>query len=472
MNMQAVCNGGTGKAFALSRCSASREKKPRSRRTKEERKTMVESFIKTYRDLNNGKFPSFSLTHKEVGGSFYIVREIMREIIQDNRVLGPGNINSKVLNLEDCCEEHAVEYISTDSSGHLSIATLNQPTVEEQEIISSASTEHRSEEIIGTDNFGAQEFATHLNDLPFLQVMDGEKHHDDFSNGIFLNTNSINLGYKETKFGKPSGEEDDNSVGFEEMCDEVQVKGKQDTGTCIIEQQILRETISSTSAIREYTVNGEEPGNNMAKETNSSASHNSAPKITEAYSLSETNVILNSITDSVSDQVQYSSCDIEDSLFASTATKTCIPVNFREVDESSINLEVSNTSAVEMEVEEERFGKSLIVNKAESEELHSSSVVEEISAECQSKPISDDFPANLQPMLHPDGSQCVTNNTINASVLLEAGYAHGASDTVTASNSSSISSEEPSKEPEAPQINPVWAAIKSFMSGVVKFWTE
>jgi hypothetical protein len=55
-----------------------------------------------YRVSNNGKFPSVNLTHKEVGGSYYIVREIVRDIIQENRVLGPGGLNAKTLSFEDC----------------------------------------------------------------------------------------------------------------------------------------------------------------------------------------------------------------------------------------------------------------------------------------------------------------------------------------------------------------------------------
>ncbi|KAK4253887.1 hypothetical protein QN277_010505 [Acacia crassicarpa] len=51
---------------------------------------MVETFIKKYQESNNGSFPSLNLTHKEVGGSFYTVRETVRDIIQENRVLGPA----------------------------------------------------------------------------------------------------------------------------------------------------------------------------------------------------------------------------------------------------------------------------------------------------------------------------------------------------------------------------------------------
>ncbi|KAL5994577.1 hypothetical protein ACLOJK_024630 [Asimina triloba] len=88
--MQSVKVAWGGQTFALAKCSDSRGKKPRSRKTKEERRNMVESFIKKYRKSNNGNFPSLNLTHKEVGGSFYTVREIVREIIQENKVLGPA----------------------------------------------------------------------------------------------------------------------------------------------------------------------------------------------------------------------------------------------------------------------------------------------------------------------------------------------------------------------------------------------
>lgn len=49
-------------------------------------------FVYRHQNLNNGSFPSLSLTHKEVGGSFYTIREIVREIIQENRVLGSGDL--------------------------------------------------------------------------------------------------------------------------------------------------------------------------------------------------------------------------------------------------------------------------------------------------------------------------------------------------------------------------------------------
>ncbi|XP_031502731.1 uncharacterized protein LOC116265889 isoform X2 [Nymphaea colorata] len=94
--MQALKVGWTWKTFALASSHESDKKKPRSRKTREERKALVESFITTYRSSNNGNFPSLSLTQKEVGGSFYTVREIMKEIMQ-----GHETSSASVLALED-----------------------------------------------------------------------------------------------------------------------------------------------------------------------------------------------------------------------------------------------------------------------------------------------------------------------------------------------------------------------------------
>ncbi|MQL87364.1 hypothetical protein Taro_019920, partial [Colocasia esculenta] len=143
-NMQVGKVSWVGQTFALSRCSDSQGKKSRSRRTKEERRKMVESFIHRYRDSNKGNFPSLNLTHKEVGGSFYTVREIVREIIQANKVLRPGNLNSQAFNLDDCpaqcLPEHDIlvpQVINGDSyeqhckSQHDSMDTSNETYSEE-----------------------------------------------------------------------------------------------------------------------------------------------------------------------------------------------------------------------------------------------------------------------------------------------------------------------------------------------------
>ncbi|NP_001136597.1 uncharacterized LOC100216720 [Zea mays] len=115
--------GGGGcrvRVVAVLRCCAQEKRPPRVRKSKEERREMVESFINSYRASNEGKFPSVNLTHKEVGGSYYIVREIVRDIIQENRVLGPGGLDAMVLNFEDFA----------DSSGSSMKHELGQDNIE------------------------------------------------------------------------------------------------------------------------------------------------------------------------------------------------------------------------------------------------------------------------------------------------------------------------------------------------------
>nr|DAD48750.1 TPA_asm: hypothetical protein HUJ06_018687 [Nelumbo nucifera] len=112
--MHTVKASWVGRTFAQAKCNDSGEKKSRVRRSKEERKAMVESFIKKYQSKNNGNFPSLSLTHKEVGGSFYTVREIVREIIQENRVLGPAKLTSEEQGTDQFSKQYPLGSISTE----------------------------------------------------------------------------------------------------------------------------------------------------------------------------------------------------------------------------------------------------------------------------------------------------------------------------------------------------------------------
>ncbi|KAL4576791.1 hypothetical protein LXL04_012890 [Taraxacum kok-saghyz] len=98
--MQVTKGGCIGQTFALAKTNDSSGGKRSKRRSKEERKGMVETFIKRYQISNNGSFPSLHLTHKEVGGSYYIVREVFRELIQENRVLAPPKFHLGDQNME------------------------------------------------------------------------------------------------------------------------------------------------------------------------------------------------------------------------------------------------------------------------------------------------------------------------------------------------------------------------------------
>ncbi|PIA43526.1 hypothetical protein AQUCO_01900131v1 [Aquilegia coerulea] len=118
--MYAVKVGWVGQTFALAKANESMGKKSRIRRSKEDRKAMVESFIKRYQNSNSGSFPSLNLTHKEVGGSFYTVREIVREIIQENRVLGPAKLTEDEQELDQFHEQYPLGLMSIECQNHLS----------------------------------------------------------------------------------------------------------------------------------------------------------------------------------------------------------------------------------------------------------------------------------------------------------------------------------------------------------------
>ncbi|KAJ6727345.1 DNA BINDING PROTEIN [Salix purpurea] len=131
--MHAVKGGWVGQTFALAKCNDSGGKKSRIRRSKEERKGMVESFIKTYQNLNNGNFPSLNLTHKEVGGSFYTVREIVREIIQENRVLGSGKLSLEEQHTDHFVEQYPLGTISTEPQTSLSTSPNGSPVPDQHD---------------------------------------------------------------------------------------------------------------------------------------------------------------------------------------------------------------------------------------------------------------------------------------------------------------------------------------------------
>ncbi|CAN0910580.1 hypothetical protein LINGRAHAP2_LOCUS26369 [Linum grandiflorum] len=111
--MYAIKGSWVGQTYALSKSNESSGRKARIRRSKEERKGMAELFIKKYQSLHNGNFPSLTLTQKEVGGTFYTVREIVREIIQENRVLGPGKLLPEDQHSHEWSEQYPLGTIST-----------------------------------------------------------------------------------------------------------------------------------------------------------------------------------------------------------------------------------------------------------------------------------------------------------------------------------------------------------------------
>ncbi|KAL1569242.1 hypothetical protein AAHA92_00742 [Salvia divinorum] len=65
------------------------DRKPRKRPSKDERRTMVETYVNEYRITNDGKFPTVSHTIKEVGGGYYTVRQIIQEMLYNSKQSSP-----------------------------------------------------------------------------------------------------------------------------------------------------------------------------------------------------------------------------------------------------------------------------------------------------------------------------------------------------------------------------------------------
>ncbi|MED6120222.1 hypothetical protein PIB30_019015 [Stylosanthes scabra] len=60
--------------------------KGRKRIPKSERRVMIESYVNEYRTMNAGKFPATKDVQRQVGGGYYVVREIMQELKYKSRM--------------------------------------------------------------------------------------------------------------------------------------------------------------------------------------------------------------------------------------------------------------------------------------------------------------------------------------------------------------------------------------------------
>lgn len=251
--MQGVTANWVGQSFVLPKCSASKENKSRIRRTKEERRTMVMSFIKKYQSSNNGKFPSLNLTHKEVGGSFYTIREIVRDIIQENKVLGPGNPSSKLLNLEYHLEKEADNDSSLDVNGNFSISAFGNG-IDHHEVDSSMEQQEiSSEENTAINKPGLQVmFKTCLNENFSWQVKNAETSlKENSANGIVLHEKLINNGAKESNIHPLTANKDDAWGSDEQLNAEVQPNTREDIGIQYAKQSLeLYPTVSGTFLVK------------------------------------------------------------------------------------------------------------------------------------------------------------------------------------------------------------------------------
>lgn len=70
-----------GKSYAASVPSDAPKSLRGRKLSRDERKAMVESFVNKYRVTHDGKFPTTSDVRKNVGGSYYVVKIILQEVV-------------------------------------------------------------------------------------------------------------------------------------------------------------------------------------------------------------------------------------------------------------------------------------------------------------------------------------------------------------------------------------------------------
>ncbi|KAL5069229.1 hypothetical protein RYX36_020116 [Vicia faba] len=131
--MHSAIKGGWSPTFALAKKNDSDGRKTRIRLSKDKRKAMIQTFINKYQESNGGNFPPITVTHKEVGGSFYTVREIVREIIQENRVLGPAKFNLEEFSTDQFLEQNPLGSIASGPQPFLR-ATSNEDHPEHNKV--------------------------------------------------------------------------------------------------------------------------------------------------------------------------------------------------------------------------------------------------------------------------------------------------------------------------------------------------
>ncbi|XP_028756547.1 uncharacterized protein LOC114715818 isoform X2 [Neltuma alba] len=85
-----------GWSYAASVPSDKPNYQKRQKLSRDERKAMVESFVKKYRETNDGKFPHVKHTMKEVGGSYYVVREIIQELKYKSKLNSSSNMDKNL----------------------------------------------------------------------------------------------------------------------------------------------------------------------------------------------------------------------------------------------------------------------------------------------------------------------------------------------------------------------------------------
>ncbi|KAF8395317.1 hypothetical protein HHK36_019260 [Tetracentron sinense] len=438
--MHAIKVSWVGQTFALAKCSDSGGKKSRIRRSKEERKTMVESFIKKYQNSNNGNFPSLNLTHKEVGGSFYTVRELVREIIQENRVLGPAKLTPEEHNVDRLSEQYPLGSISTEPQGHFPLSTNETRFFPNNH-------QSTSEELVSTSSGQST-------------VLEEKS----FNDGGYINGNWVNEEYKESdarKFSEQGGVM--IQVDDEPLHTKVQVGEKLNGAKNVVEASTAKVTPIAADVVVETfplksatkTTHCTDGSSDEASELNGTleekqtknmevAPGNSGPVLDKMDSLEKNSVLVNdkAVANLADPLLESSSLSITRKSITSKPEGTDLQVNISHDDVLTMEISDQNQAIAEIEP---KIAPNDIHTKNSSSANVSSSRGESISREAVG--IKDK--ADIQ---HSGSAEEGSNSTLNR-INLE-------------------SWEGASKKSPGPETNPVWEVFKAFINAFVKFWSE
>lgn len=334
-----------------------------------------------YRTSNNGKFPSLNLTHKEVGGSFYIVREIVRDIIQENKVLGPGDASLKALNLEAGLEEHASG--STYPGVHLTISSMMHVADHEGMEMSSMVNEHQGEESYELVKSNDQEiFASDANNVSVAEVLhDKSSDHLQNSNGPSQYDILLNAQSKEENLQEPSGLMHDDT-GIHEQKYPLPQGSPENCGIRKIEQSHpFNQSVSITSPTKELMlgeIDVEKKSRGMVEATDISAESNDIPTLTGTDVLLEAPISVDLVDSNVSDQlVDHLVSGAKDILRrASSSINSCdLDLSPLEAKDLINSQEVSGVQNSEVEVPFMPGNKVSNTNSTKSTGTHASSSV-------------------------------------------------------------------------------------------------
>lgn len=486
--MYAVKASWSGQTFALAKFNDSQGKKSRTRRTKEERKAMVESFINKYRSSNNGNFPSLNLTHKEVGGSFYTVREIVRDIIQENKVLGPANVPFEENKIDFCSEQHVSDPLLTEPQSNLSLSSAFAHAVDhkQNEIIflsnedqsicgepiknSGGKPSNRCYEMVESKDL--QPIKSHSVDIyisQFVHKAPNDKQCNSY-NARFINGNSVDGECKEEEATKPSELEEIRIQEHELKCSEGQSLDYE------AGRKIVTSDVPTSSIVDNKVVSG-----NVLFDSISETKLDMNVKATKSSELGELRT--------QEQESKYSEDYVSESLDDGTGKESLssdAPASFiansKMVSETVISDIVSDTE-VDMNMKAAKPSKLGEIRTQESGESlddgtgkqnfctdvpTSSIMYGKMVSETVISDIISETKADMDMEASSDHSKKMEGS--NVSVLTQ--DQPSVSTTMSSVGSSESSGKATKETAEASATNPFWDVIKAFVNAFVKFWVE